>query len=111
MPPNAPQLPPGLTPKPAPATREEEEAVIRKAYGDARMHVRNYKKAVSEIDVQRKRIADEAAKLKAALDELGKADATLAAEQAKLGAQTKILDDSLAELKKIVDGLDKKPAA
>src|SRR5512135_2514113 len=108
MPPNAPQLPPGFTPKPAPANREEEEAIVRKAYGDARMHIRNYKKAVADLGVQRQSIAAQSAKLKAALDELGKADATLAAEQAKLDAQTKIMDDSLAELKKIVDGLDKK---
>ncbi len=111
MPTNAPQLPPGLTPKPAPATREEEEAIVRKAYNDARMHIRNYKKSVAELGYQREAIAAGAAKLKAALAELDKADATLAAEQAKLDAQTKTLDDSLAELKKIVDGLDKRPNA
>ena len=103
----APQLPPGLTPKPAPATREEEEAIVRKAYADARMHVRNYKKAVTEISEQRKALVAQKQNLVNVMQQLDKADEQLAAEEAKLGEQTKTLDENLAELKKIVDGLDK----
>lgn len=102
-----PQLPPGLTPKAPPATREAEEALVRKAYNDARQHVRNYKKAVGELGEQRKALAEQKMNLHNVLKQLDKADEQLAAEEAKLNAQSKVLDDNLAELKKVVDGLGK----
>ena len=104
----APQLPTGLTPKAPPATREAEEALVRKAYNDARQHVRNYKKAVGEITEQRKALAAQKENLTSVMKQLDKADEQLAAEETKLGEQTRILDENLAELKKVVDGLDKK---
>jgi len=107
MTPNTPQLPAGLTPKPAPATREEEEAIVRKAYNDARQHIRTYKKAAGELGVQRANLAAETDKLKKVLEQLAAADAQLAAEEAKISEQTKVLDESLAAIKKIVDELDK----
>ncbi|HTM67908.1 MAG TPA: hypothetical protein VL426_01275 [Candidatus Binatia bacterium] len=107
--PNAPQLPPGLTPKPAPSSPQEEEAIVRKAYNDARQHVRTYKKAAGDLGEQRKNLSAEMEKLKTVLQQLAKADAQLATEEEKLNAQTKVLDENLAELKKIVDDLNKHP--
>ncbi len=108
MTPNAPHYPPGISPKPKPETPEQEAAIIRKAYADARMHVRNYKKAVAELGFQRQVIAAQVAKIKGSLDQLAKLDGQLATEEAKLDGQSKTLDDNLAELKKIVDSLDAK---
>lgn len=85
--------------------------MVRKAYNDARQHVRTYKKTAGELGEQRKALAVQTAKLKDVLDQLAKADSQLATEEEKLNAQTEVLDDNLSQLKKIVDGLDKKPAA
>lgn len=84
---------------------------MRKAYADARMHVRNYKKAAGDLGEQRKALAAEKEKLMGVLQQLAKAEAQLATEEDKLLGQAKVLDENLAELKKIVDQLDKRPKA
>lgn len=88
------------------ASRQAEEAVVRKAYADARQQARTFKKAMTEIEGQRKTIGDELDKLRRAMDQIKKADAQLGEEHAKLATQQKELDALLVQLKGIVDGLD-----